>query len=235
MRMIDYPRAVLTAATHEVLGVGNSHMAQEGASANNGWFSQLAARFPGITFTNVGIGGQRIQSMLDNITTQVYQRLSTTKTTVIFAQEFGNEMANNGRDADAAHAKWVTYCGLIRSYAAANNRKIYLITVGLHPTGAAATYPDTLARIASVRAANDLIRARHGTYCDQWIDLAAHEPFSTLLASNDFTEAGFAVSGMYNRFTGGDDVANDRVHMGNAGHTRVGQIAWEAIQRVRRV
>lgn len=232
MRIVEYNRAPLTAETIQVLGVGNSHMAAEGASpaATNGWFALLAARFPGVTFTNVGIGGQRIQLMLDNITTQVYNRLHATKLNVIFAQEFGNEMANNGRDAAAAHAKWVTYCNNIRTYARNNNRRVYIITVGLHPTGAGATPSDTAARIASVKAANTLIRANYRAYCDQLIDLGAHEPFASLFNGTDFTEAAFAATGMYNR---SDGVPNDRVHLGNAGHARLAEIGWEAIRRVR--
>lgn len=235
MGFFNYPRAALTASNVSVLGVGNSHMFGEGSTSGMAWFSQLAAMFPALTFVNTGIGGQRIQSMIDNIATQVYQRLVSGKINIIFAQEFGNEMANNGRDAAAAHAKWVTYCNMIRTYAANNNRKVYLITVGLHPSGAAATYAETLARIASVQAANALIRTNYRSYCDQFIDLAAHQPFAALFAGGDFTEAGFAASGMYNRATNGDGQPNDRVHMGNAGHTRVANIAADAIRRVRRV
>ena len=225
-----YPRAPLTPATLNVIGVGNSHMFGEGSTAGMPWFSQLAANFPGVSFTNTGIGGQRIQSMIDNISTQVYQRLVAGKLNVIFAQEFGNEMANNGRDAAAAHAKWVTYCNLIRAHAAANGRKVYLITVGLHPTGAGATYNDTLARIASVQAANALVRTNFRSYCDQFIDLAAYEPFKSLFAGGVYDVPAFSATGMYDR---SDGVAFDRVHMGNAGHALVGAIAVHALRRVR--
>lgn len=233
MRIRAYPRAALAGENINVIGAGNSHMAGEGASvAANNWFSKLAAQYPGVTFTNVGIGGQRIQSMIDNAAAQVDNRLVAGKINVLFAQEFGNEMANNGRNAAAAHAKWVSYCNARRAAAKAAGKRLYIITVGLHPTGAGATYADTLARIASVQAANALIRADFRSYCDQFIDLAAFGPFASLFAGGDFTVPAFTASGMYSR---DDGVALDRVHMGNAGHALVGRVAAEAFRRVREI
>ncbi len=139
-------------------------------------------------------------------------------------------MASNGRNAVAAHAKWVTYCNARRAAANTAGAKLYIITVGLHPTGAAATYADTLARVASVQAANNLIRTNYRDYCDQFIDLAEFSPFKALFAGGSYYEADFLASGMYSR---DDGTPLDRVHMGNAGHALVGSIAAQALKRVR--
>lgn len=226
-----YPRAPISAAAMKIICHGNSHTFGEGASSSaTRWTAILSAAYPGITVVNSGVGGQSITAMLGNAATAVDSQLDATRLNVLFAQEFGNEMAANGRDAAAAHAKWVTYCNARRAAATAAGKRLYIITVGLHPTGAGATYADTLARIASVQAANALIRANFRNYCDQFVDLGAFEPFKALFDGGSYYEADFLASGMYNR---SDGVANDRVHMGNAGHARVGEIMALAARRVR--
>jgi hypothetical protein len=190
----------------------------------------MMALTPGVTMVNTGIGGQSITAMIGNAATAVDAHLDATKLNILFGQEFGNEMASNGRNAVAAHDKWVTYCNARRAAAAAAGKRLYIITVGLHPTGAAATYADTLARVASVKAANALIRANYRDYCDQFIDLGEFSPFKELFAGGSFLEADFQACGMYSR---NDGVALDRVHMGNAGHLLVGSIAAHALKRVR--
>jgi hypothetical protein len=231
MRILTYPRAVLTGDNVNVIGAGNSHMFGEGSTSGMAWFSQLAAKFPGITFTNVGIAGQRIQSMIDNRVTQIDNRLVSGKLNVIFAQEWGNEMANNGRDANAALVKWEQWCGAVSTAAENAGKRVYIITVGLHPTGAGATPADTLARINSVKLANTLMRANWSKWCDQFVDLGAHEPFQGLFDGSDYTVPAFAATGMYTR---SDNGVNDRVHLGNPGHTHLANINSAAFLRVRR-
>lgn len=231
--IIDYPRATLNGSSINVICAGNSHVAGEGSSSTaNRWTDVMMRSFTGISMVNVGIGGQSIQSMIDNAATQVDNRLVAGKINVLFAQEFGNEMAANGRDANAAHAKWVTYCNGRKAAAASAGKKLFIVTVGLHPTGAAATYPETLARIASVQQANALIRENYREYCDLFMDLGALEPFAGLFAGGVYTEAAFAATGMYNR---SDGVPLDRVHMGDDGHARTGWLAVQAFRRIRAI
>lgn len=230
-----YPRAPITSSAMKIICHGNSHVAGEGASSTaTRWTSILGTESPvsgtGVTIINSGIGGQSITAMLGNAATAVDAQLDAGKLNVLIGQEFGNEMAANGRDAAAAHAKWVTYCNARRAAAVAQGKRLYIITVGLHPTGAAATPAETLARIQSVQAANVLIRANFRSYCDQFIDLAAFEPFASLFAGGDYTVSAFQASGMYSR---DDGVALDRVHMGNAGHALVGRIVAQALRKVR--
>lgn len=229
MRLFLYPRAPVSSL--KIICHGNSHVAGEGAASTSlRWTNRMSALTPGVTMVNSGVGGQSITAMISNAATAVDAHLDTSKLNVLFAQEFGNEMASNGRNAVAAHDKWVTYCNARHAAANAAGAKLYIITVGLHPTGAAATYADTLARVASVQAANSLIRANYRDYCDQFIDLAEFSPFKELFAGGSYHEADFLASGMYSR---DDGTALDRVHMGNAGHALVGSIAAQALKRVR--
>ena len=232
MKPYLYPRAPLTSAAVKIICHGNSHVAGEGAASTSlRWTDRMVALTPGITMVNTGVGGQSITAMIGNASTAVDAHLDATKLNILFAQEFGNEMAANGRDAAAAHAKWVTYCDARRAAASAAGKRLYIITVGLHPTGAATTYAGTLARVASVQAANALIRANWRNYCDQFVDLGEFAPFKALFDGGSYHEADFLACGMYSR---DDGTPLDRVHMGNAGHARVGQIMAQALKRVRR-
>lgn len=230
-----YPRAPITSSAMKIICHGNSHVAGEGASSTTTrWTGVLGTLAPvtgtGVSIVNSGIGGQSITAMLGNAATAVDAQLESGKLNVLIGQEFGNEMAANGRDAAAAHAKWVTYCNARRAAAVSQGKRLYIITVGLHPTGAATTYPETLARIASVLAANTLIRDNYRSYCDQFVDLAAFAPFSTLFEGGDFTVGAFQANGMYSR---DDGTPLDRVHLGNAGHALVGRIIAQALRKVR--
>lgn len=227
-----YPRAELTGAAINSIGAGNSHMAAEGASPLSlGWYNRLASAYPGITFTNVGVGGQRIQTMIDNVQTQVIDRLVVGKENVVFGLEGGNEMSANGRDANAAYAKWVQWCGLVRSGAAAKGAALYLITMGSHPAGNAATPAETLTRINATKLYNDLLRAKWPTFCDHFVDVGALPVFKNLFDGGDYTLEAFAATGRYIR---SDNGVNDRVHLNNTGHLDLFQMAQVAFHSVRR-
>lgn len=232
--MLLQSRTPLIPATTSMLVVGNSHPAGEGSSntVTHGWPGVMMSQLPaGLTMVNEAIAGQRIQSMIDNISTQVYANLVANKLNIIFAQEFGNELSNNGRNVQAAYAKWVSYCNSIRTYAAANNRKVYIISVGMHPTaGVEGTPPaDSLARIESVLAVNVLLRENYPQFCDQFADLGRFSPFKELFEGGDYSMEAFIATGMYNRANG----VVDRVHFGDAGHARVGGIMADAARHVR--
>lgn len=238
MRRTNFPRQRITSATVKIICHGNSHTAGEGASSTSTrWTAMMQTFMPlagtGVTVINSGIPGQSTSEMIDNAPTAVDAHLDPTKLNILFGQEGGNEMAANGRNATAAHTKWVQYCNARRAAAAAANARLVIITIGIHPTAAGATEAITNQRMAANILYNQLLRANYRKYCDLLLDMESHEPFLTLKNNGDWSEAAFDATGMYNQLTDGDGTANDRVHLGNTGHRREGQAAAHAISRVR--
>ena len=227
-----YPRAPITSAAMNILAHGNSLTAGVGAGASSSaarW-TDVAQGLLGVGVSNHGVGGQSIQAMRTSATSVIDPNLAAGKLNVLVAWEFTNEVSTNGRNAVAAHAQWVTYCNERRAAAAAAGRKLYIITVGLIPAAAGATTTITNERMAAMASANSLLRTNFRSYSDQFIDLAAHEPWKSLYAGGDWSTAAFDAIGVYHR---SDGTADDRVHLGDAGYAQVGKIIAQAIKRVR--
>ena len=226
-----YPRAPITSSAMNIVAHGNSLTAGTGTSGNSARWTDVAAAILGIGVNNQGIGGQTIQAMKTSAPTAVDANLQAGKLNVLVGWEFTNEVSTNGRDAAAAHTQWASYCTARRAAAAAAGKKLYIITVGLIPAGAGATPTITNDRMAAMMAADDLLRKNYRSYSNQFVDLAAHEPWKSLYAGGDWSTTAFNAAGVYHRSDGTPD---DRVHMGDSGYARVGQIIAQAIKRVRR-
>jgi lysophospholipase L1-like esterase len=164
--------------------------------------------------------------------TVIDANLQAGKLNVLIAWEFTNEISGNGRDPVAAHTQWASYCNARRAAAAAAGKKLYIITVGLIPAGAGATTAITDSRMAAMIAANRLLRANYRTYSDQFVDVAAMEPFRSLYAGGDWSTSAFDSASVYHR---SDGTADDRVHLGDAGYALVGKTIAQAVKRVRRL
>jgi hypothetical protein len=89
---------------------------------------------------------------------------------------------------------------------------------------------DTNTRMAAVVTANELMRTNYRSYSDQLLDLAGHEPWASMYAAGDWSNAAFAAQPFYRR---SDGVADDNIHPGDAAYARIGAIAARAITRVR--
>ncbi len=227
----NYPRAPITSAAMNVLAHGNSLTAGTGTSSNAARWTDVAQGLLGIAVANNGVGGQSIQGMKTTATSVIDPNLAAGKLNVLIGWEFTNEVSTNGRDAAAAHAQWVSYCNSRRAAAASAGRSLYIITVGLIPAAAGTTTTISNERMAAMIAANNLLRANYRSYSDQFVDLAAHEPWKSLYAGGDWSTTAFDAAGVYHR---SDGTADDRVHMGDSGYALVGQIIAQAIKRVRR-
>ena len=227
----NYPRAPITSAAMNILAHGNSLTAGTGTSSNAARWTDVAQGLLGIAVANNGVGGQSIQGMKTTATSVIDPNLATGKLNVLIGWEFTNEVSTNARDAAAAHAQWVSYCSARRAAAASAGRSLYIITVGLIPAAAGATTTITNERMAAMIAANNLLRTNYRSYSDQFVDLAAHEPWKSLYAGGDWSTTAFDAAGVYHR---SDGTADDRVHMGDSGYALVGQIIAQAVKRVRR-
>ena len=227
----SYPRAPITSSAMNILAHGNSLTAGvgAGASSSSARWTDVAQGVLGVSVSNQGVGGQSIQAMRTSATSVIDPNFVSGKLNVLVAWEFTNEVSTNGRDAAAAHAQWAIYCGERR--AAAAGKSLYIITVGLIPAAAGASTTITNERMAAMIAANDLLRKKYRAYSDQFIDLAAHEPWKSLYAGGDWSTTAFDAVGVYHR---SDGTADDRVHLGDAGYARVGNIIAQAIKRVRK-
>lgn len=237
MFSMRYARPTFEASAIKIICHGNSHTEGEGSSSTSTrWTGMMQTHLPlsgkSIPVVNTGIGGQSITAMIGNAATAVDAHLASGVLNILFAQEFGNELSANGRDVGAAWTKWITYCNARRAAAEAANKKLWIITVGMHPSGAAATQELRDARVQSTMAVNDLLRRRFREHSDQFIDLGASEPFKTLYEGGVWTSATFNEAAVYQR---SDGTADDMVHMGNAGHAVLGALAARALLRVRRV
>ena len=226
-----YPRAPITTARMNIIAHGNSLTAGSGASSAAAQWTAVAQGILGIGVNNQGIGGQSIQGMKTTAPSAVDANLQANKLNVLVGWEFTNEVSTNGRDAGAAHTQWASYCNARRAAAAAAGRKLYIITVGLIPAGAGASPAATSERMAAMTAADGLLRKSYRSYSDQFVDLSANEPWKSLCAGGDWSTTAFDRAGVYHR---SDGIADDRVHMGDSGYARVGQIIAQAIKRVRR-
>jgi len=222
-----YPRAPISAMN--IIAHGNSLTAGTGTSSAAAQWTAVAQGILGVAVNNQGIGGQTIQAMKTTAPNAVDANLQANKLNVLVAWEFTNEISTNGRNAAAAHTQWASYCNARR--AAAAGKKLYIVTVGLIPAGAGASADATAERMAAMTAADGLLRKNYRAYSDQFIDLAAHEPWKSLYAGGDWSTTAFNSAGIYHR---SDGIADDRVHMGDAGYARVGQIVAQALKRVRR-
>lgn len=226
----SYPRAPITSSAMNILAHGNSLTAGTGTSSSATRWTDVAQGLLGVSVSNQGVGGQSIQAMRTSATTVIDPSLVSGKLNVLVAWEFTNEVSTNGRDAAAAHAQWVSYCNERRAAAAAANKKLYIVTVGLIPAAAGATTTITNERMAAMIAANSLLRANYRDYSDQFVDLAATDPWKSLYAGGDWSATAFDAIGIYHR---SDGTADDRVHMGDSGYAIVGQVIAQALKRVR--
>ncbi len=228
-----YPRAPITSSAMNIMAHGNSltQGVGAGASSNAKRWTDVAQGILGIGVSNQGVGGQSIQGMKTTATSVIDPNLVAGKLNVLVAWEFTNEVSGNGRDAVAAHNQWASYCNARRAAATAAGKKLYIITVGLIPAGAGATPTITNERMAAMIAADGLLRKNYRTYSDQFVDLAAFEPWKSLYAGGDWSTSAFDAASVYHR---SDGTADDRVHLGDAGYALVGQIIAQAIKRVRR-
>jgi lysophospholipase L1-like esterase len=238
MRPFHYPRAPVSLDDMQIICHGNSLTNGAGSSgASAKWPAVTATLSPlsgtGISLVNAGVNGQRIASpgMRTTGPTAVDAILSTTKLNVLFAWEFTNELSNNGWFPVSAHNQLVAYCNERKAAAVSAGAQLHIIVVTVLPFRTiAASQTDTDNHMAGVVTVNETMRKNYRTYADQLMDLAAHEPWASMYAANDWSNAAFAAQSFYNR---SDGVANDNVHPGDAAYARIAQIAAHAITRVR--
>lgn len=67
----------------------------------------------------------------------------------------------------------------------------------------------------------------------KWLlmDLGAEEPWASMFAANDWSDAAFATRPFYQH---SDGTGMDKVNMGNAGYARIAQVAARTLLRIRK-
>lgn len=150
----------LEAYPHQVsmLLRANSYKFPEGFVVPSGWLIQNAS---GTLVVNHGLESQKIQMMLENIQTQVGERLNDANETIVVLLGGINDIGQ-GRTAAAIQADWAAY----GAWCDANNVKLYIATMP------AVTNP----AFNAVRIeANAWLRANWQNFADKLIDLAGNE------------------------------------------------------------
>lgn len=233
---LNYQRAPITNAAMKVFVTGNSLTVGQAASdGNHSWpevFRNLAPMAgTGIVISKSAIGGQTIQQMRTAAPAALDAFFVVGKLNVIFAWEMSAEINNNGYDAAAAHVQWDLYCRERRAAAAAAGAALRIVTVTMIPGASAPDQTAANARCAAIAAGNVLLRKHFRDYSDVLMDLGAEEPWASMFAANDWSDAAFAAQPFYQH---SDGTAMDKVHLGNSGYARIAQIAARTLLRIRK-
>lgn len=214
-----------------------------GFPSSAAWPEQIKSLAPiagsGVTIRNMSVGGRSFETphaevpstLSGTAATEIDAQLSSTLHNVLVVHEFINELKATNISASASLASCIRYCQARRAAADAAGKKLSIVLGTVTPYFTSLGQVEVDRRMNAVIEINNYLRANYRNFADVLWDMAAQEPFRTIINSASGTgwkRSAFEASCVYD-----PGETTYALHLNPSGYHILAQGAARAVARVR--